>query len=285
MESAVWYACVLELEARADGVIPPTHGQQVHGLFFELVRSVVPALSAELHSGTMRRPFTLSPLEGLSPVREGGHSLHQGQHVWLRATLLSEAVFGGFLAALLGEAAWRDVRLESVPFRICRVLTAPDQEPRAGMTRPARLLSNAGQSRSLTLRFATPTAFSLGSRPGVRKVVEPVPRPDLVFGSLLSSWTSFGGPPLTPALHDIIRGQLVLSRFRLESAAYRFRDHLQIGSVGTCTYDVKGAASGEVVQHLNALADAAPYLGVGYRTSMGMGQVRTPRGRENANDR
>jgi CRISPR-associated endoribonuclease Cas6 len=277
---AIWYACVLEMEATADGIIPATHGHQVHGLFFELVGSTCPELAAALHDANRRQPFTLSPLIGLPPPRGPGHPVHAGGRLSFRCTLLNGEIFGGFVGALLGEDAVRAVRLGQVPLRVRRVSTTPAEHPWAGTVRPHRLLANAPALATITLQLSSPTAFSLGNRPGLGKVVEPLPRPELVFGGLLSAWNTFGDAPLDPALRDLVAERVLVSRFRLQSELYQFRNHVQFGAVGQCTYAVKGDVPPESLRALNALADAALYLGVGYRTTMGMGQVRALRSKE-----
>jgi CRISPR-associated endoribonuclease Cas6 len=269
-----WYASVLQLETRASGLLPRTHGHQVHALFLDLVRSVAPELSAALHSGSGRRPFTLSPLSGLPAAAGGGHHLAAGAALTLRVTILDERLFSGFLAALLSDGGARDLRLGALRFALRGIATGPDQHPWAGVAHPPAMLTEAAPERAITLRFATPTAFSLGTRAGAGKVAEPLPRPELVFGGLLSAWNAFSGVPFDLALRQVVAERIVVSRFSLRSAAYRFRDHVQVGVVGSCTYDIKGALPDDTLRHLNALADAARFLGVGYRTTMGMGQAR-----------
>jgi hypothetical protein len=57
----LWYAAVLQLEARDQGVLPRTHGHQVHALFLNLVRSVDPDLSAvQILILSCTRSWTLS---------------------------------------------------------------------------------------------------------------------------------------------------------------------------------------------------------------------------------
>ena len=60
-----------------------------------------------------------------------------------------------------------------------------------------------------------------------------------------------------------------------------YANHPQRGFVGRCTYDVRGPdvkMTGEaeltVRQQVLMLAQLAFYCGVGYKTAMGMGQVR-----------
>lgn len=255
-------------------MIPRTHGQQIHGLFLDLLRKVDPALSAVLHNDTGRKPFGLSPLVGLPAARDNQHHIAIGTMVALRLTILDDTVFGRFLGALLGEGAPREVRLGQMCFAVQQVATAPDLHAWAGIAEPHHILEGALTHRTATLQYTTPTAFSLGTRPGAGKVIEPFPRADLVFGGLLSTWNAFSGIPFEPSLRQIIAERIVPARFRLRSAAYQFRDHLQVGTIGTCTYDIKGPLPDIHLRRINALADAARFLGVGYRTTMGMGQAR-----------
>jgi CRISPR-associated endoribonuclease Cas6 len=65
----------------------------------------------------------------------------------------------------------------------------------------------------------------------------------------------------------------VIAQHELCTAMFQFPRHLQIGFVGRCRFATP-IGDAERLQMLNALADFALYAGVGYKTTMGMGQVR-----------
>jgi len=57
----------------------------------------------------------------------------------------------------------------------------------------------------------------------------------------------------------------------LQTHVVHFPNFVQKGFTGTCTYSFRD----EGVSELAILAAFAPYAGVGYKTTMGMGQVQT----------
>ena len=301
------YSCVALLSAEAPATLPATQGHHAHAAFLDLVRGVDPDLAAWLHDSRGRKPFTVSPLRGLPAGREGQVHVPAGWTCWLRFTFLAQPVFDTFLAALLkGETPPR-IRLGTGSFLVTEVLCTPGSHPWAGWTtaealgaitlgagRPgqpglsgtvevqnvatagaAETSKKAGGLTAFTFELASPTAWSLGGN-GSRRV-EVLPTPALFFGSLLSSWNAWFGDRfghISPEVRDYFSEAVVVSRLDLKTRMYRYHDHLQVGVVGRVSYrllDVPGTAEARV---LNTLADLAFYTGVGYQTTMGMGQVR-----------
>jgi CRISPR-associated endoribonuclease Cas6 len=58
----------------------------------------------------------------------------------------------------------------------------------------------------------------------------------------------------------------------VQTKIWHFPTFLQKGFTGTCTYHLQG--EDRLVAWLTRLAAFAFYAGIGYKTSMGMGQVR-----------
>jgi CRISPR-associated endoribonuclease Cas6 len=74
---------------------------------------------------------------------------------------------------------------------------------------------------------------------------------------------------------------IVIEDYQLQSHRVSFVDHPQRGFTGSCKYHLRGpdyATTPEmpltVRQQIRLLAGLAFYTGVGYKTAMGMGQVR-----------
>ena len=121
----------------------------------------------------------------------------------------------------------------------------------------------------VTLVFESPTAF----RSQGRTVLFPTSR--LVFGSLLSRWNSYAPLPLDTALLEPLEMGIDVDRYTLQTQMQDFgRYQLQVGFVGQCTFGVRKDVATEVVWGMLLLAAFAFFAGVGYRTTMGMGQVR-----------
>jgi CRISPR-associated endoribonuclease Cas6 len=121
---------------------------------------------------------------------------------------------------------------------------------------------------SLGLSFATPTTF----RSGGKNV--PLPLPELVFGSLLDRWQAFAPLAVNPELRRFAAEQVAVARYRLRSRVLPFKPGaMQVGFTGECHY-VALRRDRYWLSVLHLLAGFAFYAGVGYQTSVDMGQAR-----------
>jgi CRISPR-associated endoribonuclease Cas6 len=119
-----------------------------------------------------------------------------------------------------------------------------------------------------TLEFATPVTFRQGGRN------QPLPLPELVFGSLLDRWNALAPLPLPDETRRFVAEALAISRFELRSTAVATRGGaLQIGALGRCTY-VATSHDRYGLACVTALARFAFYSGVGAGTARGFGQAR-----------
>lgn len=254
---------VINLDVVEEGRVGGASGQLAHAAFLDILRQMDPKLSALLHAGNGLRPFTLSPLIGLT---RGDGRVARGDRCRLRLTALDGRVFSAFLGRLVAGGVTPRIRLGSAEFAVREAITR-------GVDRWAgcdtwRGLLESGLSREIGLRFASPTAFSFGKR----TVAMPVP--ELVFGGYLSKWNAFGPGGMGRELIDRVREQLVVSRYRLATQILEFDRYRQVGFVGVCWFEAIGAWTEEELRRLNALAAFSFYAGTGYKTTMGMGQTR-----------
>lgn len=266
------YAMVLRLVRvePSKGLLGEPH--TAHAAFLDLVRRADPELAASLHAGTSRRPFTVSPLWP-APARHSRGSV--GDDTWLRVTLLQPVVFTRLRGLFLMPNSGLNMRLGGQVFRPIELVLTKDNAPWAGHACYRELADPPHVGRVMELEFASPTSFSLGQRPWGRKM-EPVPMPGAVFDSLWRKWNTFAPASLAlgPELLDTVREQVVLSSLSGSTRMIHFPRAPQLGFVGRCGYQVKGHVAEPVLRGINALADFAFYAGVGYKTTMGMGQTR-----------
>jgi CRISPR-associated endoribonuclease Cas6 len=242
-----------------------------HAAFLNLIRRADPVLSAALHSGSERRPFTISPCWAAEQRQTpDGNRLRAP---WLRITLLRSDLFAGLRGLFLKPRPDLDLRLGGQIFRPTELLLSPEASPWAGHASYQVLGLGERATRVIGLHFATPTSFSLGQRAWGRRM-ELLPRPDFVFDSLWRKWNAFAPEPFGPEVVQVARDQVVLSQLEGATREIRFPRAPQLGFVGRCTYGIKGQVAEPVLRALNALADFAFYAGVGYKTTMGMGQTR-----------
>src|SRR5262249_6450072 len=168
-----------------------------------------------------------------------------------------------------------------------------------------------GNPEPLTLEFASITTFNRINP--INKIhgnhYARVPLPQYVFPGLARRWQELAPPELANIVHkehieQYIQDEgIVIEDYHLQSHRVSFVDHPQKGFIGSCKYHLRGPdqatmpqepltttgrgqaspllgtvvapqASLTVRQQLRLLAGLAFYTGVGYKTAMGMGQVR-----------
>jgi len=147
----------------------------------------------------------------------------------------------------------------------------------------------AQPDHSYTLTFRSATTFRSNG------VITPLPRPDLVFGSLLNRWIAFTSHRLRDLPDDqltvFLMHHLIIAGYQTETAQYKGKQGVsEVGFTGTVTFDVlrvsehlhKREAAIEMAQRrdyvwfartVSLLADFAYYSGVGRKATKGMGMV------------
>lgn len=289
------FSLLLRLHPLETGHVTPGAGNHIQAAFLDLVRQMDPTLSEWLHAPNQRRPYTVGLLQGFNHLpaerveaaRNGQQLLtvQPGQTYWLRFTMLNATLFTIFMQTLLSRARAFTLRLGETRFEVSRLLTTPDAEqkdhPWLAYSSFADLCQLQSASKLYAFEFATPTAFSMGQR-AWGKMLQVFPEPGLVFESLARQWEAFAPEPLrlrshglTP--HDIkvwCEEQVVVARYQLHTGYLPTSRFGQVGFQGTITYEVKGNPAAREAQWVTPLARFALFSGVGYKTTMGMGQTR-----------
>jgi len=271
------HAIVLKLAPERAGRIRATHGHHAHAAFLKTVRQADPALAKVLHMPQLpTRPFTVSPLLGMGTGHQGPVTVAPERDYFLRFTVLYAPIFEQFMARFMRGRVQPRLRLGPMYFQIKEILATPGSHPWVGYDSFIHIAQAAEPVESVTLEFTTPTAFSFGDRPWGRQVM-PLPLPRLIFGSLSRSWNQLAPSSLSVdrrALRAYIEDNVVVARMAgVETRMLSYSSAPQLGFVGRVTFEFKG---GDALLHcrLSALADLAFYAGVGYKTTMGMGQCR-----------
>lgn len=258
------YALVLQLAPEAGGLLPAAPGHQVQAFFFELVRQVDPELANALHASAPGKPFTVAVLP-----RHGREGLLE-----LRVTLLDAVLWQAVVQALFQQLARPALRLGTTALVLRDVPGTPGSHPWAGFSSYAALVAAVVPAGRLTLEFVTPTAVSQGSDGRGRKKLELLPLPGAVFGALLRRWNLLA-PPGMRFDEEGVRvacGDMLVCDYRIQTRTEQMRSGPQKGFVGQCSYELP--LDPDQRRALTLLADAAFYLGVGAKTTRGMGLCR-----------
>ncbi len=282
----------LHLRALAPGELPNSTGRFGHAAFLALIESVAPELSQVLHDRNARQPFTVSPLRVPSrnpsspPIRKGSQRevnecirVYEGDSCSMRFSVIEgddpdgAVLFRSFQTALITTLPAATIRLHNIPFAVEEAHTTPGADGWTGYTTFAELLECAATERTVALHFESPTAMSLGQTDAGKRF-ELFPVPWNVFDGLARKWTEFGGVPLRTAdFLEWVQECVWVSEHDVQTRILQFGRFSQKGFVGTVVYEIKRGGS-DLARMLNALADLALYAGVGYKTTMGMGQAR-----------
>lgn len=266
------YSLVLNLLPQTP--IPASHltGRHLHALFLDLVRSLNPDLSKELHGQTTDKAFTLSPLQVETRPRDfllqwrQDRAIAAGTPCWWRISLLDEALFSQLTHLWLNlnpKQAWS---LGAAELSVTTVLgTAQPQQPWAGYVSYAQLYEQASEiERQIRFAFCTPTTFR------VTQYDCAMPTRELVFQSLLRRWNQYSNIPFPKELIEPIYP----SYFDIQTQIVTDSRSKLIGCVGNITFQILGAVEPTQIKQINALSNFALYAGVGRKTPMGMGMVR-----------
>jgi CRISPR-associated endoribonuclease Cas6 len=195
--------------------------------------------------------------------------ISEGATYQIRITLLDGGYLWHCLSTLFLEGGPCTVQLGEATLLLTRLISTADATDWARKTTWQELASPP-HVREITLSFTSPTAFHTNERSFIL-----VPEPRLVWGSLIRTWNCYAPATLslTPAvLGEILTNEITILSCNLSTRTLQYPKYPQKGFLGTCTYrlpeDVKHAVQ------LTGLAAFAHFAGVGYKTTMGMGQVR-----------
>jgi CRISPR-associated endoribonuclease Cas6 len=304
------YALHLKLRPIERGTLMPFTGEMVHAAWLDWIRTAAPDVADMLHDGNKRRLFTCSSLQFPFPSSRMEQAERENIHLPLdpertyvvRLTLLLGELFPLFYSSLmhfnmaeLGARKQPFMHIGKQQFLLEEVIA--DNDDRSGWTgfsTFAHLAAEASKKRlgavePLKLEFASLTTFNRGSvrDTSYGNYYARLPLPEYVFPGLARRWQELAPPELAEVVHKeqieqyIQENGIIIEDYDLKAHWVSFARHPQRGFIGTCKYHLRGPdepASSEspltVRQQILLLAQLAFYAGVGYKPTMGMGQVR-----------
>lgn len=249
----------------------PAHlGRAAYAFILRQIAAQDPQLAEQIHNSDRAKPLTCSALIGGTRTGKDTRLYTAERPGWLRFTGLTPAVSQHLLALAHNPPA--TIELDGFTFQTLSATVDPQQHPWANQTSyetlaSPYLLAQIKPLFHLYLNFASPTLFRS------HNLSHPVPLPHWVFGSLADRWNEFSPIQITPEIRRFAEECITLSRYHLRTRAIPFKDStVQMGCVGTVRYTLvnRDRYWGSMV---NLLAHYAFYSGVGYQTTIGLGQV------------
>ncbi len=267
-------------------------GRHLHALFLNLVSAVDTDLSAYLHDQANEKAFTLSPLQisrkdvrknstqheqkiilpaaarGISQAIQWEHkqAIRENTPIWWRISLLDDSLFDRL------TQLWQQLNFD-IPWHlgptniyITEILTVPKiDRPWVNFCTYAELFDRASETeRQISFTFCTPTNFRQGQYDTA------MPTRESVFSSLANRWNKYSGIEIELTFV----GAIFPSFFEIRTEVSVDSRSKFIGCVGEIGYRIMGDVNPVAIKQVNALADFAPYSGVGRKTPMGMGMTR-----------
>lgn len=270
MKNESLYSLKLDLCSTSnDATISPTNERQAQALFLNLVGQFDPGLSARLHDEPGYRPYTVARVIGGRRVG-ARFALGRGEHCSMRITLLDGGGLWQKLCHYFLASGLVHVKLGESVLQLINILTTPASDPQGWVNSTDwRTLFTLPARRSITMHFASPTAYSWGNR---RYVL--FPQPFLLWENLLHAWNR-NAPECyrveKPGLRRSLMNDVRVTRCSLVTRVLHFPNFSQKGFVGVCNYAIQG--SNDFASLLTTLAAFSYYAGAGSKTTMGMGQV------------
>ncbi len=285
----------------------PFSGELVHGAFLKWLNAAAPDVATWLHEGQKRRLFTCSSLHFPRTTQRFIHAeqenihlpLDPGKTYTLRITLLLGDLFPLFYNALMNVNASQTgstippfLRLGKQLFLLEEViLTNDDTSGWTGFTSLTTIVEQAKTMRfsstsSFTLEFGTLTTFSRGNSKSLYGTHAAMfPQPQFIFTNLLRRWEDIAPPDLASLVQKerleryLEEDGIIVIDYDLKAHHVHFTTHLQRGFLGSCTYQLRGPDEKSETaltlrQQIYLLTQLAFYSGIGYKTAMGLGQVR-----------
>jgi len=304
------YAFLLKLRPLQPGTLMPFSGEFVHAALLNWLQSAAPDVATWLHEGNKQRLFTCSSLQ--FPFSEAGMRQAERENVHLpldpektytiRVTLLLAELFPLFYEALMhfnttefGVQRPPFMQLGKQVFSLEEVMVAPDDPSGwTGCTSFGKLVDGArtlrlGRVETLELEFASLTTFNRANKRsqvyGGHHALLPLPH--YMFPGLARRWQELAPSELEGMVQSelveryVENDGMVICDYDLQPHQVCFAHHAQRGFVGRCKYDLRSPDEATTVeapltvrQQILLLAQMAFYCGIGYKTAMGMGQVR-----------
>lgn len=269
-------AVVLELKSANNSSLPVVHGKWLHAAFFNEVAKLSPEMATELHEENGIKPFTVSELEpvnlkDIKKMREKGDScycIEEGFRFYWRVTALNEEL----LRLLLKIRVGNEIRVNRALFVIERILVSPDDYENSGILDENELIAQCLNVRSvteITFCFTSPVSFHTDRQD------MPLPKPELIFGSVVDKWNQCNMPiPLKRT--EIIELAHSCSLVKWNGKTIRRfygENHGITGFMGRFTFNLSRLQENEKRLCL-LLAQFSVFSGVGRLTGQGMGQSR-----------
>lgn len=273
-------AVVYQLRAEQSALLPVVHGKWLHAVLFHEMAKYSTELSDKIHGTNAIKPFSISELffknsrnrllksKQVMFRRQQCWKIEEGERFFWRVSALQEEV----LKFLLHFKTGSKLKIKNVVFNLEAVIADPGKHNDSGLLTERDLILHClevPEINSITFHFLSPVSFRVNTQD------EPLPRPELIFGSIADKWNQNKMP--VPVKRNEIGEMGSYCRLTdwVGNNVRRFygTKHGINGFEGKFTFDVTELNENDK-RLLLLLAQFSVFSGVGRLTGQGMGQTR-----------
>lgn len=250
--------------------LPKSTGKSLYGFLLNVIRKADPALSKVLHDYRGPKPFTVSRLIGKLEYEDGTAFISENQKYLVRFTSISELVSRAIIETLSpvfakGETffLWGE-EFEILSFEVSSLNGYPSVLNMDMIINAAEKVSN--QVDKAMIKFVSETAFRYKDR----NILFPLP--EVVFPSIWKRLISVAQIDIEePKWAEKVK----ISRYDLKTSVANIDKIPFQGFKGFIELDFSSLEMPEI-KDLLILCISINYLGIGTKTTMGMGQAYMP---------
>lgn len=265
-------------------------GHHLHRLFLALVSAVDSKLGQSLQAYPA---FTLSPLQLASycqprvarnlkshnlkfllprqqlettTFKVADSSIPAGSHCWWRISFLDDTLFAHISPRLERAVASQPWYLGPARLHITNFLPANIPEWSSHSSYQTLYEQASDTNRQLTFQLVTPAVFRQGEQES------PLPTREAVFHGLRKCWNRYSGLVFAP---DTITS-ITAKTFNLRTVSQPIgKNETVIGCLGDLTFQISDTTDPLIIKRINALTNFSRYCGIGQKTFLGLGTVRS----------
>ena len=273
-------AVVYRLRAEQSALLPVVHGKWLHAVLFHEMAKYSTELADRVHGANTIKPFSISELMLIKSKHFDSKSIQKmfrGQQCWeigegdtffWRIGALNEEM----LKFLLHFKEHEKLLVKRTAFNLEEIIIDPLKHHDSGVMDEKELIVQCLEEtdvNEITFQFLSPVSFRINTQD------VPLPRPELIFGSIADKWNQNRMPiPIRrDEINDIARNCHMVDWAGKNVRRFYGTKHGINGFEGKFTFDVTELNENDKRLFL-LLAQFSVFSGVGRLTGQGMGQTR-----------
>jgi len=222
-----------------------------HGIFFKILKDYDKDISTRYHDQLSKQSFSISPIFSEDGVNKGHFS--ENSLLKVNIALFTDEINKGLFEFIKKNKSFNygetELLIEEIHFKVI------DEET----------LDTCRIKRGI-MNFISPTTFR------INPVNSPLPNPKRIFKSLSKTYCEiFGKELLDDEIIEQLEKYVVIEGLNINTEVARYKKFDITGFKGQITLNLKFPDE-EVQRNLEKLFALASYVGIGYKTGMGMGQ-------------